>query len=288
VKVVYGEAMVAPLLGHISPSSFKPKLLVAHLQTRNYPLELVDPPALTRSQLALAHAPEHVDAILDCQEPNGFGNLDPQIAATLPFTSGSLYRAAELALEERRAVASFSSGFHHAHYDHCGGFCTFNGLMVVAQLLRNRIRKLMILDLDYHYGDGTDHIIHRVGADFVVHETFGRVYRHRDMARDYLLALDRVLHRLDGSDIDLVLYQAGADVHVDDPLGGVLSTEQMAERDRMVFTATRRADIPVAWNLAGGYQRDAEGTILPVLSLHEQTYRIAQQIYSDQEESVAS
>ena len=75
--------------------------------------------------------------------------------------------------------------------------------------------------------------------------------------------------------MDLILYQAGADVHKDDPLGGVLSTEQMACRDRMVFEGARACRLPLAWNLAGGYQRDEEGTILPVLRLHEQTYRIA-------------
>jgi len=29
--------------------------------------------------------------------------------------------------------------------------------------------------------------------------------------------------------------------------------------------------IPVAWNLAGGYQRDATGTIRPVLTIHDNT-----------------
>jgi hypothetical protein len=29
--------------------------------------------------------------------------------------------------------------------------------------------------------------------------------------------------------------------------------------------------IPVAWNLAGGYQRDAAGTIRPVLTIHDNT-----------------
>lgn len=40
-------------------------------------------------------------------------------------------------------------------------------------------------------------------------------------------------------EFDLVLYEAGADVHVDDPLGGVLNSEQMRQRDRIVFEAPK-------------------------------------------------
>jgi acetoin utilization deacetylase AcuC-like enzyme len=51
-----------------------------------------------------------------------------------------------------------------------------------------------------------------------------------------------------------MLYQAGADPHVDDPLGGVLTNEQLRMRDRIVFRTAIKLSIPVAWNLAGGYQ----------------------------------
>lgn len=52
--------------------------------------------------------------------------------------------------------------------------------------------------------------------------------------------------------LDVVLYQAGADPHVDDPQGGYLTTEQLAERDFMVFCECRQRGLPIAWNLAGG------------------------------------
>ncbi|MBK7005541.1 MAG: hypothetical protein IPH37_10705 [Burkholderiales bacterium] len=70
---------------------------------------------------------------------------------------------------------------------------------------------------------------------------------------------------------DLVLYQAGADIHVNDPLGGILTTEQMKQRDRTIFNGCITRRIPLVWNLAGGYQRDLNGTIAPVLSLHRNT-----------------
>ncbi len=67
--------------------------------------------------------------------------------------------------------------------------------------------------------------------------------------------------------VDLVLYQAGADVDVEDPLGGDLSTEQMLTPDRLVVHGARLAECPVAWNLAGGYQPP----VSKVLALHTQT-----------------
>jgi acetoin utilization deacetylase AcuC-like enzyme len=74
-------------------------------------------------------------------------------------------------------------------------------------------------------------------------------------------------------DCDLILYQAGADPHVDDPLGGWLTTEQLRERDRRVFAAAVEWHVPVAWNLAGGYQRTEDGGIGPVLEIHRNTMR---------------
>ena len=77
-------------------------------------------------------------------------------------------------------------------------------------------------------------------------------------------------------DCDLVLYQAGADPHVNDPLGGVLTSQQMSARDRLVFERLGRRAL--VWNLAGGYQSVEGDTdaqrIEPVLALHRETARL--------------
>ena len=77
--------------------------------------------------------------------------------------------------------------------------------------------------------------------------------------------MDAALDDLQGCDV--VLYQAGADPHVNDPLGGQLTSKEMAMRDAAVFS-----NLPnVVWNLAGGYQRDENGGISYVLHLHTMT-----------------
>lgn len=282
MQVVYGQSMTAKLYhrGSFSPSMYKPGELLAYLRRRGYTMTLHEPIGLRREQFGLAHHPEFVDGVLDCLEENGFGDKDPDIARTLPFTSGSMYQAALLA-QQHGMAASFSSGFHHARYDRAAAFCTFNGLVVTAQLLYNQgcIQRLLILDLDYHYGDGTADLIERHGLDYIRHETGGEHFRAPIQAQEYLTYVEEVMRSLESDPVDLILYQAGADVHVDDPLGGVLTTEQMALRERLVFEGAHRLKIPIAWNLAGGYQRDQDGGIEPVLRLHEQTFRIAQEIY---------
>ena len=87
--------------------------------------------------------------------------------------------------------------------------------------------------------------------------------------RSFFARLDEELPALAGYDV--VLYQAGADPHVADPLGGWLATEELRLRDATVFEALAAMGVPVVWNLAGGYQRDARGGIAPVLEIHRNT-----------------
>ena len=214
--------------------------------------------------------------MLDLSIDNGFGNRNAQVAASLPYTSGSLLAAARHALEYRENVCSPTSGFHHAGYDSAEGFCTFNGLMVTALALleQGAVRSIGILDCDVHYGNGTDDIVKRLGVQGIRHHTMGAHFRHRDEASLFEQWLHRAIE--DCLDVDLLIYQAGADPHVNDPLGKVLTGVQMAKRDHAVFSAFQGR--PLVWNLAGGYQRDVNGGIEPVLKLHRTTAQI-QNIY---------
>ena len=162
------------------------------------------------------------------------------------------------------------SGFHHAHYGSAGGYCTFNGLVITAQklLVEGAVNRVPILDCDMHYGDGTDQILKHLGAgESVTNATFGRWFHQPSQAGAYLQRLRETVARFEA--YDLVLYQAGADGHVDDPLGGVLTTEQMIERDQIVFASARTHATPIAWNLAGGYQEP----LAKVVDLHSNTLR---------------
>ena len=253
-----------------SPSAGKPEHIVK-LFSRNPAVNIVDNwEPLTREEISIAHDPEFVNDVLDLKRNNGFGNKLPSVAASLPYTAGSFLRAAEYALINNTVAMSPTSGFHHSGYDTCHGYCTFNGLMIAAMQLweKSSVQRIGIIDFDAHYGDGTQNILGVIeGAEeFIEHYTFG-AFAVEGM--DFDAWLDKLETRLDKnfSSCDILFYQAGADPHIEDPLGGYLTTEQMKRRDEIVFKFARKHNLPIVWNLAGGYQDPLQ----KVLDLHQNT-----------------
>lgn len=224
--------------------------------------------------LYLAHGAEYVDRVMSGRTRNGFGNRSLAIAESLRYTVGSLVGACKHVLSgawgaNPKVAVSPTSGFHHAGYEFGEGFCTFNGLMVAA-IWMHRLglaKRILILDMDAHRGNGTEDIIKRLGIDYVDHVTAGTSYKTAAQA----LQASGMVHRLGVEHYDLVIYQAGADMHINDPLGGLLNTNSMMHRDGNVFEGCIKRHTPVVWNLAGGYQTSPQGDIGPVLALHRQT-----------------
>ena len=137
MKVFYRPEQTARNISTFSPSAEKPAQVVRDWLQRGLIQEsdVLSFEPVTRTDLKRAHDAAFVDGVLDLSIDNGFGNRNAQVAASLPYTSGSLLAAARHALEYRENVCSPTSGFHHAGYNSAEGFCTFNGLMVTALAL---------------------------------------------------------------------------------------------------------------------------------------------------------
>jgi len=268
MKVFYTDLMVADSES-FSPSAHKPREVVASWQALGFCLELVAPEPVTVEQFALAHDRKFVEDVLAGRRANGFGNRSAAVAKSLPYTSGSMLAAAREAVRNGRVAVAPCSGFHHATYDSVQGFCTFNGLMVTACVLRAElvVSRVGILDFDQHWGNGTDDIRQQVGADWVRHYSAGADWDSPMDATRFIDSIPTLVAPM--ADCGVILYQAGADPHLDDPLGGWLTTEQLRERDRLVFENVARLGVPIAWNLAGGYQSPLRN----VLDIHDNTMR---------------
>lgn len=278
MKVFYRPEQVATSC-QPSPSALKPRLVVADwLADPQINAEICTFEPVSAKILMLAHSPRFVRGVLSGGLDNGFGNHDADVSASLPFTTGSMVAAAEHAVMHREAVCSPTSGFHHAEFATAMGYCTFNGLMVTALALKKAdlVKRVAILDCDAHYGNGTDNIINTLGIDWIHHHTLGRHFHNEEGAADgkFEAWLQKAIDDCLGC--DLVLYQAGADPHVDDPLGGILTSAQMSWRDRTVFE--QLGHLPLVWNLAGGYQVLPGETEAqkrePILALHRETARL--------------
>ncbi|MDD2721876.1 MAG: hypothetical protein PHH47_11275 [Gallionella sp.] len=271
IPVYYTPKMVANFNSY-SPSAGKPARVVGAWQRLGFPIEIFEPEPVTAEQFKLVHSPDYVDKVLSCEINNGFRNTLPEVAGSLFYTSGSMLAAAREAIRNRNVAVAPCSGFHHANFSSPFGFCTFNGLMVTAAVLKAEglVDRVGILDFDMHYGDGTQAIIDRLHAqDWVEHYSAGREYLHHSQAQNFLYCIREHVEAM--RDCDVILYQAGADPHVHDPLGGFLTTAELKERDRLVFEAAKSLGLPIAWNLAGGYQVDRAGGIQAVLDIHNNT-----------------
>ena len=275
LKVFYNEKQQVNDNKSFSPSAGKPKLVLeAWKALRPDLVTVVESKACSLEMLCLAHDRKYVKGVMSGKLVNGFSNTQKSVAMSLPYTTGSFANAAIDAIKTHSVNASLTSGFHHACHDHGGGFCTFNGLVIAAQLLKKHghAKKVGILDLDQHYGNGTDDIIRKLKLDYIEHWTLGGSQRlFSDKAEEEFKASDSegasILKMLPTifaekfADCDIVLVQLGADSCKEDPLGHTFTKAEMLLRDRLVFKLLRKYDLPAVFNLAGGYQNPVQNVI---------------------------
>ncbi len=187
------------------------------------------PQTAPRSWLEQVHTPAYVDDFCS-------GQLDAKAIRRigLPWSEtlvrrtraavGGTVRTAELALQHGLACNT-AGGTHHAFPNFGSGFCIFNDLAVAAHMVRQQglARKILIVDLDVHQGDGTAVIFQQQPEVFTfsMHcdKNFPFRKQHSDLdvplpegADDsaYLAALaDHLPGLLSGFRPDLVLYDAG-------------------------------------------------------------------------------
>jgi len=271
VPVFYTPKMVANI-SSFSPSAGKPARVVGSWLRLGLPIDIIVPEPVSADEIKRAHDVDYVDKVLRCEINNGFGNRLPEVSETLRYTTGAMLAAAREAIRNRKVAVAPCSGFHHASFASAEGFCTFNGLMITAMVLKSEgiVSRVGILDFDMHNGNGTTALIyHHHAGGWIEHYTAGREYYAPYQAEEFLARIPEFVGRM--HDCDVILYQAGADPHIKDPLGKFLTTAQLRERDRRVFAEASSLGVPIVWNLAGGYQVDSNGGIPVLLEIHNNT-----------------
>jgi acetoin utilization deacetylase AcuC-like enzyme len=289
--------------GHRFPAS-KYGLLRQRVQGDPQGIELRTAPAATAGELALAHEPTYIDAVLEGtlglarEREIGFG-WSPALVERACRSVGATIAAARTALAEdgRGGVAaSLGGGTHHARADAGSGYCVFNDVAVAARLMqaeRHRLHRaglpVVVVDLDVHQGNGTASIFAGDDSVFTFSMHGERNFPFRKSAGDldvglpdgcddtgYLAALvpalDDVWRRTAARPPRLAFYVAGADPHEGDRLGRLKLTQAgLAARDALVLEALAERGIPAVVLMAGGYGRDIETTV----AVHLQTLRLA-------------
>jgi acetoin utilization deacetylase AcuC-like enzyme len=295
-KLMFHPGFTVDLGAHVFPAQ-KYRLVRERLleEGRAGAGDFLTPEPAQDGDLLRVHTREYVDKLSAGRfTPSEARTLEipwsPEIASGSRLAAGAAIQAGRLA---RRDGCCFvlGGGFHHAFADHGEGFCLINDVAVATAALRaeGELRRVAVVDLDVHQGNGTAAILGRDPLSFTlsIHQEnnypgvkppgsldVGLADGTGDAA--YLAALDEVLPAVLAFDPELVFYLAGADPYEQDLLGGLrLTLGGLEERDRRVFRAARRAGVPVAVTLAGGYAQRPGDTV----SIHVNTVRVASEVY---------
>ncbi|MFQ6090056.1 MAG: histone deacetylase [Candidatus Bipolaricaulia bacterium] len=245
--------------------------------------------------LELVHSRDYLDRVF-----KGELSGDELRRLGLPWSEGLVLRAsaavggtieAAWAALEEGIGANLGGGTHHAFPDRGEAFCIFNDIAVAVRLLQQQkvVKKIAIIDLDVHQGDGTAAIFRYDPGVLILaiycEDNFPPKKIETDIGvglpegtgdEQYLGQLEQHLPRVLKFRPEVIFYQAGVDPLEEDALGQLsLSHLGLKERDRMVLRACKEGGIPAVITLGGGYARP----ITPTVEAHLNTFRAARELF---------
>ena len=247
------------------------------------------PSPLRDETLFRVHSPAYVTAFRDNRlEPQALRKIglpwSPELVRRTHIAVAGTLLTARLALRHGLSCNT-AGGTHHAFPAMGSGFCIFNDMAVAARQLveEGTVRKILVIDLDVHQGDGTHAIFRDDDRVFTFSLHCEKNFPVRRQPGDldvelpegtgdaaYMACLSRHIPvLLEKVRPDLVFYDAGVDVHEDDRIGRFsLSDEGLRRRERFVIETVRAAGIPLACVIGGGYDRDVPALVRRHAILH--------------------
>ena len=295
LTLFYCDHFVLPLPeGHKFPlAKYR---MVRDKLARDERFELQEAPLVTRPDLERVHAASYIQSFLAGQlessvrSRSGFPWSEGLVTRTLASAGGTL-EATRTALHTGFA-GTVAGGTHHAFRSEGSGFCVFNDLAVAVEWARacRGLKRIGIVDLDVHQGDGTASIFEGDDGVFTLSLHGARNFPFRKQrsrldvefrdgagAAEYFPALAEALNQVWRFGPELILYQAGVDALVTDRLGRLsLTLKDLGARDQIVFEGAAQRAIPIVVTMGGGYSEPIERTA----DAHAQTFSIAADVFS--------
>ncbi|WP_237363542.1 histone deacetylase family protein [Vibrio marisflavi] len=250
----------------------------------NTAFQIFQPQPITIEEVNRVHSSEYVSQLANGSLPLakirriGFPWSEQLVQRTLTSAGGTCL-AVELAVEYGIAI-HLSGGYHHAHYDFGSGFCLFNDLVLAANhaLTHENIDKVLIIDSDVHQGDGTATLCDArddiVTLSFHCEKNFPARKTHSDIDialpkdisdMEFLDSFNSVVEMsVNLHQPDLIIYDAGVDIHSDDELGYFnVSTQAIYQRDQFLLKLAKEKSVPIACVVGGGY-RSNHADLIPI------------------------
>ena len=193
---------------------------------------------------------------------------------------------------ETKVAFNIAGGTHHAYTNRGEAFCMLNDQAIGAQfLLDNKLaKKILIVDLDVHQGNGTAEIFQN-NPNVFTFSTHGKTnypfkkeksdldiaFADETTDDEFLKTISEVIPKLiEQQKPDFIFYLAGVDILESDKLGKLSCTiEGCKKRDEIVFELCNKHQIPVQVSMGGGYSPE----IKTIIEAHTNTYRVAKDIF---------
>jgi acetoin utilization deacetylase AcuC-like enzyme len=297
LKVAWSPNYVLPLPpGHRFPMSkyeMLPQQLLYEgtLREENF----FEPEPVAENWITLTHASEYWQKLKNLELTQkemrrvGFPLTRELVQREITIVQGTML-CAEFALQHGVAM-NIAGGTHHAFTNKGEGFCLLNDIAMASHCLlaKNLVKKILVVDLDVHQGNGTAQIfkddsrvftfsMHGANNYPLQKETSNLDIGLPDFTNDefYLSTLDVNLKNLiQQVEPEFIFFQSGVDILDTDKMGRLsVSKEGCKMRDRLVLETARHNNIPIVASMGGGYSE-----FLDVIDAHANTYRIAQEIF---------
>lgn len=238
LKVIYHDLY---LTDYPTASCENPERVVAIMEVLKKHYPVIEPPAAAEEDVLLVHSQQILRAV----------KSEPDVYSAAIVAAGGAIMAAEMAVKGEPTFAAVRPPGHHASPGSHWGFCFFNNVAIAVEKLirRRKISHALVLDIDLHFGDGTDNFF--VGRRDVVVANIQENSRER--------FLQKVELALSSNEYDIIAISAGFDRHVQD-WGGTLTTEDYFTIGRNVRDhALARCDGKYFAVLEGGYNINVLG-----------------------------
>ena len=214
--------------------------------------------------LIKTHSLDYINQVQKSFPQNGFNFLDgdtvvsPGSKDATKDAVGSILTAIEGVQNKdfKNAFCAVRPPGHHAEKEKAMGFCIYNNVAVGANYLieKYKYNKVAIIDFDVHHGNGTQDIFYDNEKVLYIsthqypyypgsgsekekgkyNNIFNIPLEAGTTAVEYLNAYEHVLNKLKEFRPEFLLFSAGFDAHIDDPLAQLrLSSEDF-------YTLTKR------------------------------------------------
>ncbi|MFT5753151.1 MAG: acetoin utilization deacetylase AcuC-like enzyme [Flavobacterium sp.] len=258
--------------------------------------DFFEPETCDLSHVLTIHTKEYVDDLLKltldakASRKIGFPLSKELVERELRIAQGTIIGAQKSF--ESKVSFNIAGGTHHAYSDHGEAFCMLNDQAIASQfLLDNKlVKKILIIDLDVHQGNGTAEIFQN-NSNVFTFSTHGKTnYPFKKETSDLDIAFDDntsddeflktistvIPDLIETQKPDFIFYLAGVDILASDKLGKLgCSLEGCKKRDQLVFELCSKHEIPVQVSMGGGYSPD----IKTIIEAHANTYRAAKSVF---------